>query len=95
MSARPPAPPPRARARGGESPGGESPGGDVWTPAADPWRGLDRAAAAAATLGYRREVIRALPRCLYLDDVAVGDAERGGEEERGEQARGRGWTYRT
>ena len=83
MSARPPAPPPRARARGGESPGGESPGGDVWTPAADPWRGLDRAAAAAATLGYRREVIRALPRCLYLDDVAVGDAERGGEEEEG------------
>ena len=79
MSARPPAPPPRAPARPPPPPQPDV-SGDVWTPAADPWRGLDRAAAAAATLGYRREVIRALPRCLYLDDVAVGDAERGGEE---------------
>jgi len=82
MSARPPAPPPRAPARPPPPPQPDV-SGDVWTPAADPWRGLDRAAAAAATLGYRREVIRALPRCLYLDDVAVGDAERGGEEEGG------------
>ena len=82
MSARPPAPPPRAPARPSPPPQPDV-SGDVWTPAADPWRGLDRAAAAAATLGYRREVIRALPRCLYLDDVAVGDAERGDEEEGG------------
>ena len=50
------------------------------TTASDPWPGLDPTAAAAATLGYRREVIRVLPGCLYLDDTAVGDAERGDEE---------------
>ena len=50
------------------------------TTASDPWPGLDPTAAAAATLGYRREVICVLPGCLYLDDTAVGDAERGDEE---------------
>ena len=80
--ARPPAPPrvnkpprpPRNEDEDDADPAGSG------TTASDPWPGLDPTAAAAATLGYRREVIRVLPGCLYLDDTAVGDAERGDEE---------------
>ena len=80
--ARPPAPPrvnkpPRPPRNEDED---DSDPADSGTTASDPWLGLDPTAAAAATLGYRREVIRVLPGCLYLDDTAVGDAERGDEE---------------
>jgi hypothetical protein len=75
-------------ARGGKHGGGDGKGsatttrGDVeggWDAGTPAWPGMAPQEAVTATLRYRREVIRSLPSVLYVDDIAVGDAERGPE----------------
>ena len=64
---------------GGNDAPGDAAAGAGWDAGCPAWSGLTLHEATAAALRYRRDVVRALPSVLYVDDIAVGDAERGPE----------------